>query len=183
VSTAYEFKYYKYGGGNEQLPPSIDGPIIGEANVDYEYSFTTFDLVDYTLYYFEVDADGVKQPVQNINVPTVTLGENTPIGIPSAHGNPSVSVILYGADSLVIDQSSGVAVGSIPTLTATVSGGAWSASSTDNYTGIRFSSIAEGANTVVATQTDANGATTDSASIDVFYQSSAPILEIDGQKI
>ncbi len=38
-----EFKIIKYEQGNEQVPPEIDGPTHGEAGVEYEYTFITYD--------------------------------------------------------------------------------------------------------------------------------------------
>ena len=38
-----EFKIIKYPGGNEQNPPTIDGPTEGEPGIDYDYTFVTDD--------------------------------------------------------------------------------------------------------------------------------------------
>jgi len=38
-----EFKIIKYPGGNDQNPPIIDGPQSGEPDVEYFYTFTTYD--------------------------------------------------------------------------------------------------------------------------------------------
>ncbi len=38
-----ELKIIKYAGGNEQVPPTIDGPKYGDPDIEYEYSFTTYD--------------------------------------------------------------------------------------------------------------------------------------------
>ena len=38
-----EFKIIKYEGGNDQDPPEIDGPTHGHSNVEYVYTFTTYD--------------------------------------------------------------------------------------------------------------------------------------------
>jgi hypothetical protein len=38
-----EFKIIKYPQGNEQLPPSIDGPKVGVPEVSYDYTFVTND--------------------------------------------------------------------------------------------------------------------------------------------
>ncbi len=38
-----EVKIIKYPKGNEQVPPSIDGPIIGDKGVKYDYTFKTND--------------------------------------------------------------------------------------------------------------------------------------------
>lgn len=38
-----EFKFIKYEGGNEQVPPEISGPTFGEVGVEYEYTFTIYD--------------------------------------------------------------------------------------------------------------------------------------------
>jgi len=38
-----EFKIIKYPGGNEQEPPIIDGPTIGQPDIEYDYSFITND--------------------------------------------------------------------------------------------------------------------------------------------
>ena len=39
-----EFKIIKYEQGNEQVPPTIDGPTVGEPNVKYDFTFITEDL-------------------------------------------------------------------------------------------------------------------------------------------
>ncbi len=38
-----ELKFIKYEQGNEQVPPTINGPTIGEPDVEYEYSLITDD--------------------------------------------------------------------------------------------------------------------------------------------
>ena len=38
-----EMKIIKYPGGNEQEPPTIDGPTYGDPGVEYDYSFITDD--------------------------------------------------------------------------------------------------------------------------------------------
>jgi len=38
-----KLKIIKYPGGNDQNPPIISGPTIGEPNVEYEYTFVTND--------------------------------------------------------------------------------------------------------------------------------------------
>jgi hypothetical protein len=38
-----EFKFIKYTGGNDQIPPTIEGPKIGKPNREYDYDFTTND--------------------------------------------------------------------------------------------------------------------------------------------
>ena len=38
-----DFKIIKYEGGNKQVPPIIDGPIQGDPNVEYDFTFTTND--------------------------------------------------------------------------------------------------------------------------------------------
>jgi len=38
-----EFKFIKYEGGNDQVPPEIDGPTHGDPGEDYDFTFTTYD--------------------------------------------------------------------------------------------------------------------------------------------
>ena len=38
-----EFEFIKYEQGNKQAPPIINGPTVGKANVEYDYSFITND--------------------------------------------------------------------------------------------------------------------------------------------
>jgi hypothetical protein len=38
-----EFKITKYAGGNQQTPPTIDGPTYGDPGVEYEYTFVIDD--------------------------------------------------------------------------------------------------------------------------------------------
>ena len=38
-----EFKFMKYTGGNDQIPPTIEGPKIGKPNREYYYDFATND--------------------------------------------------------------------------------------------------------------------------------------------
>jgi len=38
-----EFEIDKYPGGNEQNPPVIDGTNYGQKNIEYDYTFTTYD--------------------------------------------------------------------------------------------------------------------------------------------
>jgi len=154
---------------------------VSDAN---EYTNTTFDST-YNIYYFEVDDEGEQYPVQLLTGSpfTLTAGINTAKPIVSAYGNPTVNVIMKLATAIAIVQSSGTAIGEAPSLTANISGGAWSSTSADASNNISFTAITSGSNTVVATQTDPNGDTTDSASIAVLYAETAPIVEIDGQSI
>jgi len=149
-----------------------------------EYTDTAFDAT-YDLYWFEVDSEGVHYPVQSSLSNALSAGVNTAIPIVSTHGNPTVNVIMRLATTVVLDQSSGIAIGSDPTLTASISGGAWNSDSSDASNKITFtgSPYAEGDNTVTAVQTDPNGDTTISTAIVVSYFSTAPIVEIDGQDI
>jgi len=49
-----EFEFIKYPEGNQQTPPTIDGPIYGDPGVEYEYTFTIIDPEgDQTL--FQID--------------------------------------------------------------------------------------------------------------------------------
>ncbi|UCF49565.1 MAG: hypothetical protein JSU91_07390 [Thermoplasmatales archaeon] len=41
--TIDEFKFIKYAEGNEQEPPEIGGPDHGDPDVEYDFSFTTYD--------------------------------------------------------------------------------------------------------------------------------------------
>jgi len=41
-----DLKIIKFPGGNEQNPPEIEGPTEGEAGVEYDFSFTTYDPED-----------------------------------------------------------------------------------------------------------------------------------------
>jgi len=71
-----EFKIIKYSGGNEQEPPEIDGPQYGEAGVEYEYTFTTYDPEgdDIDIIYIDWD-DG---PIEEISGPFES-GEAVPV--------------------------------------------------------------------------------------------------------
>ena len=52
-----ELKYVKYPGGNGQKPPVIDGPHYGKSDVNYEYTFTTYDPEEDDDLYILIDWD------------------------------------------------------------------------------------------------------------------------------
>ena len=53
-----EFKINKYPGGNQQNPPEINGPIIGEAGVEYNFTFLTNDPEEDEILLFIDKGDG-----------------------------------------------------------------------------------------------------------------------------
>jgi hypothetical protein len=50
-----EFKIIEYGGGNQQSPPNIDGPVSGVPGVEYHYTFITDDPEGDDLLEIEID--------------------------------------------------------------------------------------------------------------------------------
>jgi hypothetical protein len=53
-----EFKIIKYPEGNQQNPPEIIGPTIGEAGVEYNFTFITNDPEEDDIWIFIDDGDG-----------------------------------------------------------------------------------------------------------------------------
>ena len=155
----------------------------------YYGSGTDFEGVtfasSYDVYWFEVDAEGDETTPVAIAGNVLALGENAPISVVGSGTYTAISLVMYRADTLTIDQSSGVAIGGAPALTASISGGAWSSDSADSITNISFLGFpyTEGDNTAFAMQTDPNGDNLQSTAITVTYFASAPIVEIDGQDI
>jgi hypothetical protein len=53
-----EFKIIKYGGGNEQNPPTITGPTNGKIGVNYDFTFKVDDPEDDDIWYYIDWGDG-----------------------------------------------------------------------------------------------------------------------------
>ena len=119
------------GGSLGRLPQGIyasdsDGRrTYVDSGVD-EWSGVT-ETASYTIYYFEILEDGSRVPasgVSNTGPNALALGQNTPILITGTES--TANVVMYRADTFSITTTGGTAIGQIPAIESTVSGGAWS---------------------------------------------------------
>lgn len=139
----------------------------------------------YTIEYFEILNDGTRFPLSGTNtqVETLALGVNA-YTITGTDNN--LSGTLYRADTFTITTGAGTAIGTIPTIESTISGGAWSITAPNALvpTYAYQTALTEGDNTVTMQYADANGDVfTSDNTVAVRYAGTAPILEIDGQSI
>ena len=152
-----------------------------------EFSSVT-ETASYTIYYYEILEDGTRLPesgYSNTGPNSLSLGENLPITITGTES--SATVVMYRGDAFTITTTGGTAIGTIPTIESTISGGAWSITPPGETLLPSYktqSPIEEGDNTVTMQYTDGNGDVfTSSNTIAVRYASTAPIVEIDSQDI
>ena len=159
-----------------------------------EFSGVTFDST-YDIYYFEIDSDLVKYPVQSILSNALVAGVNTAIPIVSTHGNTTVNVIMYLATALVVDNTPDEWYYLKNNLQseATITGGAWSAdlgtlsivskTLTKTYEGAYLESLGWGDYSFNASITDPNGVVTQASNNGVILATWTPNLYITAYRV
>jgi len=176
--------------GGSPIHQPIGGGLTAGVYLNGNYVNKTDTVTEnssYTVEYYEVDSDLVRHPASGYStqVESLSLGSNA-YSIISAYGNDPVNGTLYLADTFTITTTGGTAIGTIPEIESTISGGAWSITAPDalvpSYA--TQNTISEGDNTVTMQYSDANGDVfTSDNTIEVTYAGTAPIVEIDGQDV
>jgi len=146
-----------------------------------EYTGVTFDST-YNIYYFEVDAEGARYPVQLLTGSpfTLSLGVNAGKTITSAYGNPSVDVVMILADTLTVTNTPDewFYAKSDIVVTGAISGGAYNdtipnaqyvnSTSTETYIGGYTPALGWGDYTLALSVTDPNGDVTQASNNDAI---------------
>jgi len=189
------FKIYNRAISDTDLDNYCDGipipPLYPGIHLEGTYlsNTTVTENGSFELRYYAIDEDFQRYPATGYAVypTTLALGDNTVnMAVTPTTTTYNKTVHIYLADTFSIDTTGGTAIGAIPTIESTISGGAWSISAptTQVYGYSTQTAIVEGVNTVTMQYKDANGDTyVSDNTIEVTYADTAPIVEIDGQSI